>query len=201
MQRTSPVSIPRWAPAAAAIGLVVWAVSIWWMVATLPTGGDTSVVEEGLSLIADQMEAARGEVDALAAEVETLRSERDALAERIEALEARPALDSAFPLSSSPDTAEPASNAGTATIEGDAGATASTPVATHPLFTNGADRYNCSHFASYAEAQDALRVNRPGDPNRIDMNNNGIACEDVRFPTPRATATPPAATPRPATTP
>ena len=34
-------------------------------------------------------------------------------------------------------------------------------------------------------------MNGPGDPNRIDMNRNGIACEDIRYPAATATPTAP----------
>jgi hypothetical protein len=57
-----------------------------------------------------------------------------------------------------------------------------TPSATVRFFTNGADRYNCTSFTSQAEAQEALAANAPGDPNRMDMNANGVACEDIAYP-------------------
>lgn len=50
------------------------------------------------------------------------------------------------------------------------------------FFTNGADKYNCTSFGSQAEAQEALTANAPGDPNRLDMNGNGVACEDITYP-------------------
>lgn len=37
------------------------------------------------------------------------------------------------------------------------------------------DRYNCSDFASQAEAQAVLRAD-PSDPNRLDPDRDGIAC-------------------------
>jgi len=46
----------------------------------------------------------------------------------------------------------------------------------------GADLYNCDTFDNQAEAQAVLRAD-PSDPNRLDTNRNGIACEDdVRHP-------------------
>ena len=66
---------------------------------------------------------------------------------------------------------------------------AATDPSDSPFFTNGVDRYNCRNFTSMADAQEALEVNRPGDPNRIDGNNNGQACEDFKYPA-TATATP-----------
>lgn len=38
------------------------------------------------------------------------------------------------------------------------------------------DRYNCADFASQARAQAVLRAD-PGDPNQLDTDKNGIACE------------------------
>jgi hypothetical protein len=38
------------------------------------------------------------------------------------------------------------------------------------------DRYNCSDFASQADAQAVLRAD-PTDPNRLDADRDGIACE------------------------
>lgn len=171
MQR-SPFTIPTWAPAVAAVGLVAWAVSIWWMVATLPTAGDTSAFEESLDAIAAEMATLHEDLSTLAVEVDTLRAEREALATRLDSLESRGALGGAFELSTGDTPADEAD-----------GEVAAEP---HPLFTDGTDRYNCRHFASHQEAQEALRVNRPGDPNRIDMNDNGVACEDFRYPAPPA---------------
>jgi hypothetical protein len=38
------------------------------------------------------------------------------------------------------------------------------------------DRYNCADFASQARAQAVLRA-APSDPNRLDTDRDGIACE------------------------
>ena len=43
------------------------------------------------------------------------------------------------------------------------------------------DRYNCSAFASQADAQAVLRAD-PRDPNRLDGDRDGIACESNRGP-------------------
>ena len=61
------------------------------------------------------------------------------------------------------------------------GAPTSTGEATSRFVTNGADKYNCTSFTSQAEAQEALAANAPGDPNRLDMNGNGVACEDITY--------------------
>ena len=43
------------------------------------------------------------------------------------------------------------------------------------------DRYNCGDFASQANAQSVLRAD-PSDPNRLDTDRDGIACESNRAP-------------------
>jgi endonuclease YncB( thermonuclease family) len=43
------------------------------------------------------------------------------------------------------------------------------------------DRYNCSAFASQADAQAVLRAD-PRDPNKLDADRDGIACESNRPP-------------------
>lgn len=43
------------------------------------------------------------------------------------------------------------------------------------------DAFNCGHFASQAEAQTVLRAD-PGDPNRLDADRDGVACERNRPP-------------------
>ena len=43
------------------------------------------------------------------------------------------------------------------------------------------DAYNCPDFASQAQAQAVLRAD-PRDPNRLDADNDGIACESNRDP-------------------
>jgi hypothetical protein len=51
--------------------------------------------------------------------------------------------------------------------------------ATSRLNTNGADHYNCGDFANYAEAYAVYKANLPGDPNRLDKDNDGIPCESL----------------------
>lgn len=45
----------------------------------------------------------------------------------------------------------------------------------------GRDLYDCRDFLSQAEAQAVLR-GEPSDPNRLDGNRNGVACEDYARP-------------------
>ncbi|MGH2352284.1 MAG: excalibur calcium-binding domain-containing protein [Chloroflexota bacterium] len=48
-------------------------------------------------------------------------------------------------------------------------------------FLGQGDRYNCSDFASQAEAQAVLRAG-PADPNRLDPDRDGLACVGNRAP-------------------
>ncbi len=43
----------------------------------------------------------------------------------------------------------------------------------------GPDR-DCRNFSSQTEAQQFFEANQPGDPHRLDKDNNGIACEEPR---------------------
>ena len=46
-----------------------------------------------------------------------------------------------------------------------------------PYFTDGWDKYNCGDFSTWAEANAAFQANQPGDPNRLDNDDDGIPCE------------------------
>jgi endonuclease YncB( thermonuclease family) len=48
-------------------------------------------------------------------------------------------------------------------------------------YLNQGDRYNCPAFASQAQAQAVLRAD-PRDPNRLDGDRDGIACESNKAP-------------------
>jgi hypothetical protein len=55
----------------------------------------------------------------------------------------------------------------------------SDPVASSPYskyVVDGKDQYGCTAFSSQAEAQAVLRLS-PKDPNNLDSNGNGIACD------------------------
>jgi micrococcal nuclease len=49
------------------------------------------------------------------------------------------------------------------------------------LYIERGDRYNCSDFASQADAQAVLRAD-PSDPNQLDGDRDGVACERNRPP-------------------
>jgi hypothetical protein len=57
-----------------------------------------------------------------------------------------------------------------------AGAATLAPVA---AFGQSGDR-DCSDFSSWAEAQRFYESQGPGDPHRLDADNDGIACESLR---------------------
>lgn len=48
-----------------------------------------------------------------------------------------------------------------------------------PFVESGLDLYNCNAFSSQAQAQAVLRAD-PNDPNRLDADRDGIACESNR---------------------
>lgn len=49
-----------------------------------------------------------------------------------------------------------------------------------PVYTNGRDLWNCADFQTWEQAQMVYEANLPGDPNLIDIDRNGIACEVLR---------------------
>ncbi len=175
---------PRWLPLALVVGAAIWAAGIWWMFGHT---GSSEPVHDHAAALSDEVATFNEKVDGLSKQVAALGQERDALAQRVAALEARPIA----PTAATPGTTAPAvvqmdlrgaSSAPRAAYPPyEAAPFASTTAGTSRYFTNGVDRYNCSSFASQAEAQEALAANVPGDPNRLDMNGNGVACEDITY--------------------
>jgi hypothetical protein len=47
------------------------------------------------------------------------------------------------------------------------------------LNTHGQNRYNCSDFATWDEANAVYQANLPGDPNDLDRDHDGIPCESL----------------------
>jgi hypothetical protein len=177
----TPTILPRWFPAIAILAVVVWAATIWWMVATLPAGASSAPPGE-VGAVFVEVQRLSAEVARLDASLVALRGERDGLLGLISQSRAL------------------ADNERTGSVLNSVAAeeTGSAEPVPSPHFTDGVDRYNCRDFATYADAQEALLVNEPGDPNRIDMNQNRIACEDFRYPdSPGVTPPAASATPRP----
>jgi endonuclease YncB( thermonuclease family) len=74
-------------------------------------------------------------------------------------------------------TADPASEPSTAPIPA-----ADQPAGFDPAtYVGQGNRYNCSAFASQAQAQAVLRAD-PRDPNRLDADHDGLACETNKPP-------------------
>lgn len=198
---------PRWLPAALVVGVILWSAGIWWMASNL--SGDHAQPADSHALT-DEVAVLRAKVDSLAQQTAAIGQEREALTKRVAAVEARPAAPAvttpavqasttppaivpmnltaeaysiprfAYPRSTDPRTTP-------ATVYPAAIPTRGTPASTggeaaSRFFTGGADKYNCTSFGSQAEAQEALAANAPGDPNRLDMNGNGVACEDITYP-------------------
>lgn len=187
------ITLPRWIPAAAALAFIAWAVTIWWMIATLPASGSESAPVE-MAAVVTEIDRLNGEIATLAQHVADLQAAGVPLTEATAGT--APAVAAALPEDAAAATTAETSDAGTSSTTA---ATAEADGEVSEFFTNGADRYNCRNFSTYADAQETLRVNRPGDPNRIDMNNNNQACEDFAYPdrpggtapgAPKPTATP-----------
>ena len=80
------LQLPNWIVPAAGLAAAVWAIAMWWMVATLPTAGAS---DTELDLIVARAEIDRLEisVDELAQQVSAFHQERSELALRLDALE------------------------------------------------------------------------------------------------------------------
>lgn len=203
------LQLPSWIVPLAGLAAAVWAIAMWWMVATMPTSGAS---EAELDLIVARAEIDRLEisVDELGQQVAALHQERSEFSLRLDTLEQAPVASIAVqttqpiapvagpPSSSDPDdedksaeaesTPTPIPSESSPTPTATATATPEPPVVIEPTatpaavqyFTDGRDRYNCKDFDSWEEAQTAYEANLPGDPNKIDIDRNGIACEALR---------------------
>jgi len=199
------LQLPSWMVPAAGVAAAVWAIAMWWMVATLPSTG-ASDADLQLIVARAEIDSLEVDVDELSQQVSALHQERADLSLRLDALEGAPSTLAAqttqpiTPVAGAPDAAatddadddadkpDPtpsaspsASPSATATPapKPTVVATATPPPAVQ-YFTDGRDRYNCRDFKSWEEAQAAYEANLPGDPNKIDIDRNGIACEALR---------------------
>ena len=111
-----------------------------------------------------QADASTPAIELLTSRVATLEAERARLEERLGVLER--------------ETAVAGEATGRSLPAADVPEKQTTPGL--ELHTGGRDLYNCHQFASWDEAQAVLRANTPGDPNHIDADGNGIACEALR---------------------
>lgn len=210
------LQLPNWIVPAAGIAAMVWAISMWWMVATLPAS-EASSADLDLIVARAEIDQLQVTADELSQEIATLHQERSDLALRLDAIERPPALTTAStqpaaPVAGPPPmestssdereaTASEPADAMAASADRDAldEATASpsptpeptvepepmveqppTPSPAAQYVTDGRDRYSCRDFDSWEEAQAAYEANLPGDPNKIDIDRDGIACEALR---------------------
>ncbi len=181
---------PRWLPLVLVAGAALWAAGIWWMFAHTGSA-EAEAPHNHAAALSVEVAAFNEKVDSLTKQLATLGQEREALAKRVAALESRPGASAVATPGTAPavmrmDLGAAASAAARVTYPQGSEAVPGTPgpatVASAPrFFTNGVDRYSCSSFGSQAEAQEALAANVPGDPNRLDMNGNGVACEDITY--------------------
>lgn len=205
------LQLPRWIAPTVGLAAAAWAVSMWWMVATMP-GAAASDADLELVIAQARIDQLQVSVDELSQEITALHQQRTQLTTRLDKLEQAPMVMAGPPVEqpaqpavdlvsesdndasddegATDDADEPSDDAeaeetpeATPTPEpsptSEATATATPPPAVQYV-TDGRDRYNCSDFDSWEEAQAAYEANLPGDPNRIDIDRDGIACEALR---------------------
>lgn len=51
-----------------------------------------------------------------------------------------------------------------------------------PAATDGRNLWDCADFATWDAANEVYLANVPGDPNRLDIDGNGVPCESLRAP-------------------
>ena len=54
--------------------------------------------------------------------------------------------------------------------------------AERPAATDGRNLWDCADFATWDDANEVYLANIPGDPNRLDIDGNGVPCESLRAP-------------------
>ena len=155
----------RWLLVSAVAATALWNGAVLWIIVT-PSSEATAADESATQLLEVELRELSVRVGELSSTTEwldgreaSLNGRIDELSAQLEALSGR--LDSAV-----------------TTLKA---LTAPTAVPTpHPLSTNGQDLYSCASFGSREEVQAVFEANFPGDPNHIDTNGNGIACEDLK---------------------
>ncbi len=173
------LQLTRWLLVMAVVVSGIWLTAVVWTITSPPA--DAAGPDE--PLIADL----RAELDRLAAEIVELRSTRDGPEG-----EATPFGSTADPANTDDDVAGAAATVtATAAEEPEPVTVTPTPEPVtapvtqesiagtdwRPLDTNGENLYSCHDFETWQEAQAVYEANLPGDPNYIDSDNDGIACE------------------------
>lgn len=179
------LQLTRWLLAIAVVVSGIWITAVVWTMAS----PQADAADE------PQIADLRAELDRLAAEIVELRSTGDG--PEGEATPSAPATDPAntdedVPDDVSDDLTEAVDTVtATATEEPEPVTVTPTPEPVtapvtqetsgndgwRPLDTNGENLYSCFDFATWQEAQAVYEASLPGDPNYIDSDNDGIACE------------------------
>ena len=199
------LDLPRWTAPAVGLAAAVWAISMWWMVATMPASANS---ESDLQLIVAQAEINQLQVmiDELQQQLGELHQDRAQLTTRLETLELAP-MTAQLPVagpppadaSSSADATAASSSGDSSEASADSEADATppttptaaptarptveptpTPAPAVQYSPNESDLYNCRDFDTWEEAQAVYEAGLPGDPNHIDMDADGVACEALR---------------------
>lgn len=180
------LQLTRWLLAIAVVVSGIWIAAVAWTM----TSPQADAAGSDEPLIADL----RAELDRLAAEVAELRSTLDGPEG-----EATPSATAADPEDTDEDVSDDVTEAAntvtatateapepvtvTPTPEPVTAAGTLEPIAGwRPLDTNGENLYSCYDFATWQEAQAVYEASLPGDPNYIDTDHDGIACERLLEP-------------------
>ena len=192
-------ALPRSAVLGAIIVVGTWALAIFWVAFTPPGADATS--SDAVELLSAEVERLHGRVEALDAQAAAFEGDRDHLAGSSDvpgrpigtAAGTEPTADATpaptetpeptpepTPVPTQEPTPVPTSTpvpAATPTEVADAIEALGDGDPESPWYTDGQDLWSCHNFASFEEAQEAYRANLPGDPNLIDGDRNGVACE------------------------
>lgn len=197
-QRMNGLDLPSWTVPVVGLAAAVWAISMWWMVATMPAAANSDA-DLRLVVANAEIEQLQVAVDELQQQLTELHQDRTQLTSRLETLERVPIaaqLSLAGPApthdNSGDDTTTPISPSNASPTPTATPTQAPTPrptvqptaqptvqPAAQPL-RNNRDLYNCRDFETWEQAQAVFEANLPGDPNHIDMDSDGVACEALK---------------------
>ncbi len=189
--------LPRWFIPAAGGAFALWAVTVFGMVASLESPNEAqanAAAASAVALVEDDMAALRAEIaslnttiDGLGDQVASFEQERQTLTSRVQELEASAAATVMSAETDDTTTVMSAAMDGAAIeslqellLAGPEPGEEFTINVIDPWFTDGKNLYNCSDFESQIQAQAAYDANAPGDPNYLDGDKNGLACEQLK---------------------
>ena len=187
----SGLDLPRWTVPVVSLAAAVWAISMWWMVATMPASANS---ESDLHLVVAQAEIDQLQVmiDELQQQLGEWHQDRAQLTTRLETLERAP-MTAQFAVAGPPtdDTAAPSgsSTRSSASATPTPSATPTAAPTARPTATavpavqyvpSANDIYSCRDFDTWEQAQAVYEASLPGDPNHIDMDEDGVACEALK---------------------